>query len=130
MSTTMKDLPENGTAAINEATRIATEAARNGTDTAKASIGAAKTYLDETNVLGKDLLSTLTVQTEAALKSAFDAQNSAVEAGLGMFDLGVKGNRQAIAQFSELMHRTQQTALETWHAAAKATQKSVDEQGR
>ncbi len=128
MSTTMKDLPE--TAAVNEATRIATEAARNGTETAKASIGAAKSYLDETNALGKDLLSTLTVQTEAALKSAFDAQNAAVEAGLGMFDLGVKSNRQAIAQFTDLMHRTQQTALETWHTAAKATQKAVDAQRR
>ncbi len=128
MSTTTKDFPE--TAAVNEASRIATEAARNGTETAKASIGAAKTYLDETNALGKDLLSTLTVQTEAALKSAFDAQNAAVEAGLGMFDLGVKSNRQTIAQFTDLMHRTQQTALETWHTAAKATQKAVDAQRR
>lgn len=130
MSTTMKDLPESGTAAVNEATRIASEAARNGTETAKATMGAAKTYLDEANSVGRDLLSTLTTQSEAALKSAFDAQNAAIEAGLGMFDLGVKSNRQAIAQFSELMHRTQQTALETWQTAAKASQKAVDAQRR
>ncbi|MEO8228672.1 MAG: hypothetical protein ABI628_02800 [Chloroflexota bacterium] len=126
MSTTTRDLPESAAAAVNEAARIATEAARNGTESAKASVGAARSYLDETNSLGRDLFSTLNVQNEAAIKAAFDAQNAAVEAGLGLFDLGVKGNRQAIEQFSELMRRTQQVTLETWQATVKATHKATD----
>ena len=67
----------------------------------------------------------LNVQNEAAIKAAFDAQNAAVEAGLGLFDLTVKSNRQAIEQLSELMRRTQRVTLETWQATVKATQKAT-----
>ncbi len=126
MSTITKDLPESAAAAVNEAARIATEAARNGTETAKASMGAAKSYLEETGGVARDLFSTMNTQSEVAIKAAFEAQNAAVEAGLGLFDLGVKGNRQAIEQFSELMRRTQRVTLESWNATVKATQKVTD----
>lgn len=126
MTTNTKDLPESAAAAVAEAGRIASEAARNGTETAKASMGAAQSYLEQTTVLGRDLFSTLNVQSEAAMKAAFDAQNAAVEAGLGLFDLGLKGNRQAIEQFSELMRRTQRVTLESWQSTVKATEKAMD----
>jgi hypothetical protein len=125
MSTT-SELPESAAAAVTEATRIAAQAARRNTESAKASIDAARTYLDEAGTLGRDLLDTLSSQSEAALKAAFDAQNAAIDAGLGLFDLGVKGNRQAVEQFTALVKQTQQATLESWHAAVKAAAKASE----
>ncbi len=126
MSTTTNDMPESAAAAVAEATRIAAEAARNGTETAKASFEAASSYFDETNKIGRDLLGTWSLQTEAAIKAAFSAQNAAIDAGLGLFDLGVKGNRQAVTQFSEIVKRTQKATLETWDSYAKMAMKVAE----
>jgi hypothetical protein len=119
MSTT-NELPESAAAAVTEATRIAAEAARSGTETAKASIAAARSYVNDTSTLGRDLLDGWSTQSEAALKAAFDAQNAAIDAGLRLFDMGFKGNRQAVEQFSVLVKRTQEATLESWHATVKA----------
>ena len=129
MSTaTSNEMPEAATAAVAEATRIAAQAARQGAETAKATIKAASGYLDEANMLGRDLLDTWSTQSEAALKAAFDAQNAAIDAGLGLFDLSVKGNKHAVEQFAELVKRTQRATLESWHstvmAAATATEQA------
>ena len=70
--------------------------------------------------LVSDLLGTWSTQSESALTAAFEAQNAAMDAGLSLFDLSVKGNRQAVEQFSELMKRTQRATLESWQAAVKA----------
>ena len=126
MSTTTNEMPESAAAAVAEATRIAAQAARNGTETAKASIEAARSFADDSNVLSRDLLSTWSVQSESILKTAFDAQNAAMDTGLGMFDLGVKSNRQAVAQFSELVKRTQKATLETWQTTVKMATKATD----
>ena len=125
MSTT-HEMPESAAAAVTEATRIAAQAARNGTETAKASIEAARSYADDSGALSRDLLGTWSVQSESVLKTAFDAQNAAIDAGLGLFDLGVKSNRQAVAQFSELVKRTQKATLETWQTTVKATAKATE----
>jgi hypothetical protein len=125
MSTTT-EMPESAAAAVTEATRIAAQAARNGTETAKASIEAARTYADDTNALSRDLLGTWSIQSEAALKTGFEAQNAAIEAGLGLFDLGVKGNRQAVEQFSEIVKRTQKATLESWQASVKMATKATE----
>jgi len=125
MSTTT-EMPESAAAAVTEATRIAAQAARNGTETAKASIEAARTYADDTNALGRELLGTWSIQSEAAIKTAFEAQNAAIEAGLGLFDLGVKGNRQAVEQFSEIVKRTQKATLESWQATVKMASKATE----
>jgi len=130
MSTTTNEMPESATAAVAEATRIAAQAARQGTETAKATIKAASSYLDETNTLGRDLLDTWSTQSEAALKAAFDAQNAAIDAGLGLFDLGTKGNRQAVEQFSELVKQTQRATLESWHATVQAAAKATEQAQR
>ncbi len=126
MSTTINEMPESAAAAVTEATRIAAQAARNGTETAKASIEAARSYADDSSALSRDLLGTWSTQSESVLKTAFDAQNAAIEAGLGLFDLAVKGNRQAVAQFSELVKRTQKATLETWQTTVKATAKATE----
>jgi hypothetical protein len=126
VSTTTNGIPESATAAVAEATRIAAEAARTNTENAKASIEAARSYFDEANGLGRDLLSTWSTQSEAVLKTAFGAQNAAIEAGLNLFDMSVKGNKQAVAQFSELLKRTQQATLETWQSTIKATEKATE----
>jgi hypothetical protein len=126
MSTTINEMPESAAAAVTEATRIAAQAARNGTETAKASIEAARSYADDSSALSRDLLGTWSVQSESVLKTAFDAQNAAIDAGLGLFDLGVKSNRQAVAQFSELVKRTQKATLETWQTTVKATAKATE----
>jgi hypothetical protein len=126
MSTTLNDMPESATAAVAEATRIAAQAARANTENAKASIEAARSYFDEANSLGRDLLSTWSSQSEAVLKTAFGAQNAAIDAGLSLFDLSVQSNKQAVAQFAELLKRTQQATLETWQATVKATAKATD----
>ena len=125
MSTTT-EMPESAAAAVTEATRIAAQAARNGTETAKASIEAARSYADDSSALSRDLLGTWSVQSESVLKTAFDAQNAAIDAGLGLFDLGVKSNREAVAQFSELVKRTQKATLETWQTTVKATAKATE----
>jgi hypothetical protein len=126
MSTTTNDMPESAAAAVTEATRIAAQAARNGTETAKASIEAARSYADDSNALSRDLLGTWSVQSESILKTAFDAQNAAMDAGLGMFDLGLKSNRQAVAQFSDLVKRTQKATLETWQTTVKMATKATE----
>ena len=106
MSTTAtNEMPETAAAAVAEASRIAAQAARNGTETAKASIEAARTYIGESGNLARDLLATWSTQSETVIKAAFDAQNAAMDAGLGLFDLDVKSNRQAIDQFSKLVKR-------------------------
>jgi hypothetical protein len=126
MSTTTSELPETAAAAVTEATRIAAQAARRNTETAKASIEAARSYVDDSTEVGRDLLGTWSTTGEATLKAAFDAQNAAIDAGLGLFDLGVKGNRQAVEQFSTLVKRTQQATLESWHTAAKAAAQATE----
>ena len=114
-------MPETAAAAVAEATRIAAQAARTGTETAKASIEAARSYVDEANSLGRDLLATWSTQSEAVLKAAFDAQNAAIDAGLGLFDLSVKSNRQAV----DAVHRARQA-----HPAGDARDLAVHGQGR
>jgi hypothetical protein len=125
MSTTT-EMPESAAAAVTEATRIAAQAARNGTETAKASIEAARSYADDSNALSRDLLNTWSIQSESVLKTAFDAQNAAMDAGLSMFDLSVKGNRQAVDMFSEIVKRTQKATLESWQTTVKMTAKATE----
>ncbi len=125
-TTTTNEMPESAAAAVAEATRIAAQAARNGTETAKASIEAARTFADDTSVISRDLLGTWSVQSESILKTAFEAQNAAIDAGLGMFDLGVKSNREAVAQFSELVKRTQKATLESWQTTVKMATKATE----
>jgi hypothetical protein len=43
-----------------------------------------------------------------------------------MFDLSVKSNKQAVAQFSELLKRTQDATLEAWRSTIKATAKATE----
>jgi hypothetical protein len=126
MSTTTNEMPESAAAAVTEATRIAAQAARNGTETAKASIEAARSFADDSNAFGRDLLGTWSIQSESVLKTAFDAQNAAMDAGLGLFDLGVKGNRQAVEQFSEIVKRTQKATLESWQSTVKMATKATE----
>ena len=120
MSTTTNELPESAAAAVAEATRIAAQAARNNTETAKASFEATRSYVGETSVIGREMLEGWSTQSEAVLKTAFEAQNEAFEAGLNLFDLSFKGNRKAVEQFSMIAKRTQQATLESWQSAVKA----------
>jgi len=126
MSTTTHEMPESAAAAVTEASRIAAQAARNGTETAKASIEAARSFADDSNAFGRDLLGTWSTQSESVLKTAFDAQNAAMDAGLGLFDLGLKGNREAVEQFSEIVKRTQKATLESWQSTVKMVTKATE----
>ena len=126
MSTTTNEMPESAAAAVTEATRIAAQAARNGTETAKASIEAARSFADDSNAFGRDLLGTWSTQSESVLKTAFDAQNAGIDAGLGLFDLGLKGNREAVEQFSEIVKRTQKATLESWQSTVKMVTKATE----
>ena len=126
MSTTMNEIPESAAAAVKEATRIATQAARNGTETVKASIEAARSFGDDAAAITRDLLRTWSIQGESTIKTAFDAQNAAMDAGLSLFDLSLKGNRQAVEQFSMILKRTQQATLESWQTAVKAASMATE----
>jgi hypothetical protein len=126
MSTTTNELPESAAAAVAEATRIAAQAARNSTETAKASYEAARSYVGETSAIGREMLESWSTQGEAVLKTAFDAQNAAIDAGLGLFDLGFKGNRKAVEQFSAIVKRTQQATLESWQSTVKAAASATE----
>ena len=124
-TTTTNDFPETAAAAVTEAARIASQAARRGTETAKESIEVARSYFDETSDLGKGLYSTWVSQSEATLKAAFAAQDAAIEAGLSLFDVSVKSNRQAAEQLSALVQRSQQAMLEGWQTTVKAAEKAT-----
>jgi hypothetical protein len=126
MSTTTNELPESAAAAVAEATRIAAEAARNSTETARASFQATRSYIGETSVIGREMLEGWASQGEAVLKTAFDAQSAAFEAGLNLFDLNFKGNRKAVEQFSMIVKRTQQATLESWQSAVKAASMATE----
>ena len=83
-------------------------------------IEAARSYFDEANSLGRDLLSTWSTQSEAVLRTAFGAQNAAIDAGLlSLFDLR-KHNKQAVAHLSE----------PEANAAGHARDLAVDDQGQ
>jgi hypothetical protein len=120
MSTTTNELPESAAAAVAEASRIAAQAARTSTETARASFEATRSYVGESRAIGREMLEGWSTQGEAVLKTAFDAQNAAVDAGLNLFDLGLTGNRKAVEQFSVIVKRTQQAALESWQSTVKA----------
>jgi len=126
MSTTTNELPDSAAAAVAEATRIAAQAARNSTETAKASFEATRSFVGDNSVIGREMLEGWSTQGEAVLKTAFDAQNAAFEAGLNLFDLGLKGNRKAIEQFSTIVKRTQQATLESWQSAVKAASMATE----
>jgi hypothetical protein len=126
MSTNTNEMPASAAAAVTEATRIATQAARTNTETAKASMDAARNFVGETNTLGREILATWATQSETAMKVAFDAQNAAIDAGLGLFDLSFKGNRQAVEQFTVIVKRTQHQTLESWQNAVKSTMKATE----
>ncbi len=126
MSTTTNELPESAAAAVAEATRIAAQAARNGTETAKASFEATRSYVGETSAIGGEMLEGWSNQSEAVLKTAFEAQNAAMDAGLSLFDLGLKGNRKAVEQFSTIVKRTQQATLESWKSTVKAASMATE----
>lgn len=126
MSTTTNELPESAAAAVAEASRIAAQAARNSTETAKASFEATRSYIGETSVIGREMLEGWSTQSEAVLKTAFEAQNAAMDAGLSLFDLGLKGNRKAVEQFSTILKRTQQATLESWQSAVKAASMATE----
>ena len=125
MSTT-NELPESAAAAVAEATRIAAQAARNSTETAKASFEATRSYVGETSAIGREMLEGWSTQSEAVLKTAFEAQNAAMDAGLSLFDLGLKGNRKAVEQFSTIVKRTQQATLESWQSTVKAASMATE----
>lgn len=125
MSTT-NELPESAAAAVAEATRIAAQAARNSTETAKASFEATRSYVGETSAIGREMLEGWSTQSEAVLKTAFEAQNAAMDAGFSLFDLGLKGNRKAVEQFSTIVKRTQQATLESWQSAVKAASMATE----
>ncbi len=125
MSTT-NELPESAAAAVAEATRIAAQAARNSTETAKASFEATRSYVGETSAIGREMLEGWSTQSESVLKTAFEAQNAAMDAGFSLFDLGVKGNRKAVEQFSTIVKRTQQATLESWQSAVKAASMATE----
>jgi hypothetical protein len=126
MSTTMNELPDSAAAAVAEATRIAAQAARNSTETAKASFEATRSYVGDSSSIGREMLEGWSTQSEAVLKTAFDAQNAAFEAGLDLFDLGLKGNRKAVEQFSMIVKRTQKATLESWQSAVKAASMATE----
>lgn len=126
MSTTTNELPESAAAAVAEATRIAAQAARNSTETAKASFEATRSYVGETSVISREMLEGWSTQGEAVLKTAFDAQNAAFEAGLNLFDLSFKGNRKSVEQFTMIVKRTQQATLESWQSAVKAASMATE----
>ncbi len=126
MSTTTTELPESAAAAVAEASRIAAQAARNSTETARASFEATRSYVGETSVIGREMLEGWFTQSEAVLKTAFEAQNAAMVAGLNLFDLGLKGNRKAVEQFSTIVKRTQQATLESWQSAVKAASMATE----
>ena len=125
MSTT-NELPESAAAAVAEATRIAAQAARNSTETAKASFEATRSYVGETSAIGREMLEGWSTQSEAVLKTAFEAQNAAMDAGFSLFDQGLKGNRKAVEQFSTIVKRTQQATLESWQSAVKAASMATE----
>ena len=49
-----------------------------------------------------------------------------MDAGLGLFDLGLKGNREAVEQFSEIVKRTQKATLESWQSTVKMVTKATE----
>ncbi len=126
MSTTTNELPQSAAAAVAEATRIAAQAARNSTETAKASFEATRSYVGEASVIGREMLEGWSTQGEAVLKTAFEAQNAAFEAWLNLFDLSFKGNRKSVEQFSMIVKRTQQATLESWQSAVKAASMATE----
>ena len=126
MSTSSTELPEAAAAAIAEASRIAAEAARQSEVAMKASIEAASTSMEDSNKPGRELLGAWSTQSEVAMKAAYDAQNAAIEAGMGMFETGVKSDRGTAKLFTELVRKTQQASLDSWHAAMSATVKAAE----
>ena len=120
-TTTTNELPESAAAAVAEATA---HRRPGGPQRHRDGEGLVRGQRARTSMRRARSVATCSnawsTQSEAALKTAFEAQNAAIDAGLGLFDLGLKGNRQAVEQFSAIVKRTQQATLESWQSAVKA----------
>ncbi len=116
----------NADEAVKEAVRITREATRRGTESAKASLQVARTYMDGAGVLARQMFDTWAAEGEAIIKASFDAQNASIDAGMALVDLGVKTNKQSIDQAVKLLKESQTAVLESWQVAVNTAAKSFE----
>src|SRR5438128_2060125 len=99
--------------------RLAAEAAKRVTETARAATEAVRSYLANSPGVSQRAFAAWAASTEAALKASFGMQNAAIEAGLALSDATASGNREA-------MHQQQRGMLEAFQAAVHAGEGLVE----
>ena len=126
MSTTTNELPESAAAAVAEATRIAAQAARNSTETAKASFEATRSYVGETSVIGREMLEGLVHPERGGPQDGIRGTECRDRRRLEPVRSGPQGQSEGVEQFSEIVKRTQQATLESWQSAVKAASMATE----
>ncbi len=102
------------------------QAARRTAESISAAAQATRTYVDESAELNRRLLTAWSGGAEAAVRTMFDAQNAAFQAGLALFDAVSSSNRTAIQQWAEATRQTQQALWDVWRASLRVSDRAAD----
>lgn len=123
------DITRETMAAINEATKIASETARRSAEAARASVDVTRSFMGETSDLNGDVAGAWAAGGETALKSVFEAQNAAMDLSSHILDVTTKANRRALGQMVGLVGQGQKAALAGLQAWIKAFEQMTVEVG-
>ena len=102
------------------------QAAHRTAESITAAAQATRTYVDESAEVNRRLLTAWSGGAEAVVRTMFDAQNAAFQAGLALFDAVSSSNRTAIEQWAEATRQTQQALWDVWRASLRISDRAAD----
>ena len=102
------------------------QAARRTAESITAAAQATRTYVDESAEVNRRLLTAWSGGAEAAVRTMFDAQDAAFQAGLALFDAVSRSNRTAIEQWAEATRQTQQALWDVWRASLRVGDRAAE----
>jgi hypothetical protein len=109
--------------AATEAARTAAEASRRTIEGMQAAAQAGRTYLDESAEMSRKLFAAYIGSVEAAMKAAFEVQNTAFAAGTTIAESAAGSGRTMGQQWAAVAYETQRVALEAFQTGVKTVEK-------
>jgi hypothetical protein len=96
------------------------------TDTVNKATQATRQMWSEGTAMNRQLLEAWETNTEAMLKATFELQNTAIQAGRSILEMGLNTNQTAYHQWIEAVQQAQKATMEAWHATRRAADKMKD----
>ena len=120
MATRTETTRETVNEAAGEAIRATSEASRRTLQGAQDTMGAARSYLEESIEANRKLFTAYAQGIEVALRGSFEVQNAIFAAGLSFLDASANSSRNLAQQWTEAMQEAQQATLDAWQAGVGA----------